>query len=189
MKRTLIAALFCCLLSPLIIAAKRRAVTPALPIQPGQPLAGLSSEMLERFAAGRDEFHRRHRVEDGLGPVMNGMDCEQCHSVPAIGGAGVAFVTHFGTITRGVFDPLERLGGPVVQSRGIQSNDGAVLAFKSEVVPPEATIIAHRRSPTTLGLSLVDVTPDTTFIALAAEQAARNDGTAAWRWSTITPPA
>ncbi len=180
MKRAVVAALFCCLLSPAIIA-KRRAVAPAPPPAPaGQPIAGLSPELLSRFFEGLKEFQKRQKLADGLGPVMNGMDCEQCHSRPAPGGAGSigSEVTRFGTITRGVFDPLERFGGPVVQSRGIQANDGAVIAFNSEKVPAEATIVAHRRSPTVLGLSLVDATPDSTFIALAAEQAARNDGTA-----------
>jgi CxxC motif-containing protein (DUF1111 family) len=179
MKRALVAALLCCLLSPAIIA-KRRAVAPAPPpAAVGQPIAGLSPEMLARFFAGLEEFRKRQKLDDGLGPVMNGMDCEQCHSVPAPGGAGTpgSEVRRFGTITKGVFDPLERLGGPVLQSRGIQVNDGAVHAYNAEKVPLEATIVAVRRSPTVLGLSLVEATPDTTFIALAAVQAARNDGT------------
>ncbi|HEV7238339.1 MAG TPA: di-heme oxidoredictase family protein [Thermoanaerobaculia bacterium] len=181
MKRACVAALFCCLLSPAIIA-KRRAVAPPPPTEArvGQPIAGLPSELLVRFFAGREEFNKRQDLDDGLGPVMNGMDCLQCHSVPAPGGAGVngSSVIRFGKITNGVFDPLERLGGPLVQHRGIQVNDGAPLAFRGETVPPEATIIAIRRPTTVLGLSLVEATPDTTFIALAAEQAARNDGTA-----------
>jgi CxxC motif-containing protein (DUF1111 family) len=84
----------------------------------------------------------------------------------------------FGTIANGVFDPLERLGGPVIQSRGLGANDRSAHTFHGEVPPKEATIVVPRRSTTVLGLSLVDATPDSTFIALAAEQAARNDGTA-----------
>lgn len=179
MKRALTAVLFCCLLSPALIA-KRRAVAPAPPTQAGQPVAGLSPELLSRFFEGLEEFQKRQKLADGLGPVMNGMDCEQCHSRPAPGGGGArgSEVLRFGTMSKGLFDPLERLGGPVLQSRGIQVNDGATRAFNSEKVPKEATIIAPRRSTTLLGLSLVDATPDSTFIALAAEQAARNDGTA-----------
>jgi CxxC motif-containing protein (DUF1111 family) len=181
MKRALVAVLFCGLLSPAVIA-KRRAIAPAPPpeARAGQPLAGLSPELLARFFAGLDEFNKRQKLDDGLGPVMNGADCLQCHSLPASGGAGSlgSGVIRFGTITDGRFDPLERLGGPLLQHRGLQVNDGAPLAFNGEKVPPEATIVAGRRATTVLGLSLVDATPDTTFIALAAEQAARNDGTA-----------
>lgn len=182
MKRALVAVLFLCSLSPAVIAAKRRAVGPAPPAEArvGQPLAGLSPDLLARFFAGLEEFKKEQKLDDGLGPVMNGVDCLQCHSEPVPGGGGGSGtgVLQFGTITKGVFDPLERLGGPLQQHRGIQSNDGAVHAFSGEVVPREATIISPRRSPTLLGLSLVEATPDATFIALAAEQAARNDGTA-----------
>jgi len=45
-------------------------------------------------------------------------------------------------------------------------------------VPPGATIVARRRSTPLFGLGLVDATPDDVFVALAADQAARRDGTA-----------
>ena len=180
MKRALVTVLFCVLVTPAVIA-KRRAV-PAVPAEPraGQPLPGLSPDLMARFFAGLQEFEKRQKLADGLGPVMNGMDCVQCHSKPAPGGAGTpgSEVRMFGTITKGAFDPLERLGGPVVQSRGLGANDGSAHTFRGEEVPKEATIVVPRRSTTLLGLGLVDATPDSTFIALAAQQAARNDGTA-----------
>src|SRR5687768_16708134 len=114
MKRALVAVLLCGVLSP-VLFAKRRAVSPTpRSVRAGQPVAGLSPELLARFFAGLEEFNKRQKLVDGLGPVLNGMDCVQCHSVPAPGGAGGGgtAVTRFGTMTNGVFDPLVRFGGP-----------------------------------------------------------------------------
>ena len=184
MKRLTVLAVLCVLLTPSMFAQRRRAVgsppppPQAAPVQFGQPLTNLPLSLLALFNAGRREFGEPEDVEDGLGPVFNGRSCGECHNVPVLGGGSDRLVTRIGTTTNGRFDPLTRLGGSLLQNRGIGPREGSTHAFRAENVPPTATIVARRRSTSLFGLSLVDATPDTTFIALAAQQAARNDGTA-----------
>jgi hypothetical protein len=56
---------------------------------PGDPLPGITAGEFEEFRLGLDDFTEVETVEDGLGPAFNGSSCAVCHSVPAIGGAGV----------------------------------------------------------------------------------------------------
>jgi CxxC motif-containing protein (DUF1111 family) len=181
MKRLVAAALLCAL--PPIAAAQRvRAVGPGpRPVRaapPGDPF--VASTVAERalFNAGKAEFEQLETIETGLGPVFNSRACSECHLVPAIGGSSERLVTRIGKITDSKFDPLTQFGGSLLQARGIGKMDGVPFAYGPELVPSAATIVALRRSTSTLGLGLVEATPDATFIALAAEQAARNDGTA-----------
>jgi CxxC motif-containing protein (DUF1111 family) len=88
-------------------------------------------------------------------------------------------VTRFGRTTeQGGFDPLVERGGPVQQIDWLKMVDGSAHEFRADPIPPEANVVTRRRSPPLFGLGLVDATPDATFVALAAAQAARNDGTA-----------
>ena len=185
MKRILAVAALCSLVSPALLAQRRRAVTPPPPPPPappaaqaGQPFAGLPASLLALFNAGRDEFREAENVDDGLGPVFNDRACGACHNVPVLGGGSERLVTRIGTIVNGRFDPLTRFGGSLLQNRGIGPQDGSPHAFRGELAPPAATIVARRRSLSLFGLGLVDATPDATFVTLASQQAARNDGTA-----------
>jgi CxxC motif-containing protein (DUF1111 family) len=186
MKRFLVVAVLCSLLSPVLEAQRRRPTGPTQPppnttppaAQFGQPLPGLPQFLLTFFNDGREEFREPEDVDDGLGPVFNGRACGECHNVPALGGGSERLVTRFGTTTDGAFDPLARLGGSLVQNRAIGPQDGSPHRFRPEGVPREATVVSRRRSTPLFGLGLVDATPDATFIALAAQQAARRDGTA-----------
>lgn len=173
MKRVLVVlALF---LAFTVAAQRRRPSAPPAPApvqaQFGAPLPGLTPEQVERFNEGRRQFINQRVAETGLGPIFNGRSCLECHGIPVGGGASSRTVTRIGTMKDGVFDPLTHLGGSLLQSSGIGG-------FRGDVRPPQATIVALRRSTSLLGLGLVDATDDTTFIALAQQQAARNDGTA-----------
>jgi len=95
-----------------------------------------------------------------------------------MGGGSERMVTRIGTMTNGKFDPLTQFGGSVLQVRTISVFDNVEHDFPVEVVPPEATIVTLRRSTPLFGLGLVEATPDATFVALAAAQVARGDGTA-----------
>ena len=185
MKRILAVAVLCSLVSPTLLAQRRRAITPPPPPPPAPPAAqagqafpGLPASLLALFNAGRDEFREAENVNDGLGPVFNDRACGACHNVPVLGGGSERVVTRIGAIVNGRFDPLTRFGGSLLQNRGIGPQDGSPHAFRGEVVPPAATTVARRRSVSLFGLGLVDATPDATFVTLAAQQAARNDGTA-----------
>lgn len=179
MKRLLPFAVVCALLVPAVFAGRQRAVAliPRL-VSFGEPLPGLSPALLARFQAGKVRFEQVETVESGLGPLFNSRACGECHLAPAIGGGSERMVTRIGTTTNGLFDPLTRLGGSLLQVRTISVFDGVEHDFPVEVVPPEATIMTLRRSTPLFGLGLVEATPDATFIALTAEQAARGDGTA-----------
>jgi CxxC motif-containing protein (DUF1111 family) len=169
---------------PLFAQRGRPSAPPPAPPQPqpqvnlGAPLRGLSASDLAKFNDGRAEFIKIETVNDGLGPVMNDRSCVACHNAGAPGGGSPRTVTRFGTTTNGAFDPLTQFGGSLIQAQAIGPADGSPHAYRPERVPQAATIVTRRRSTPLFGLGLVDATPDSVFIDLAARQAARNDGTA-----------
>lgn len=124
-------------------------------IQPrmGQSLTGLTPEQMTRFQLGAVQFNRVWTAIEGRGPVFNQNGCASCHNSPAAGGSGTIEVTRFGTATKEGFDPLDYLGGSLLQS---QANSLEC----AEVVPPEATIIANRITPSVLGLGLIESIAD-----------------------------
>jgi CxxC motif-containing protein (DUF1111 family) len=144
----------------------------------GGALPNLPPAQTALFIDGRREFIEFERTEDGLGPVFNDRSCAVCHGIPAGGGSSGRTVTRIGAIVDGVYDPLTRFGGDVLQAGSIGIPEGSTHRFLGEVVPLEATIVARRRSTPLFGLGLVDATDDATFITLAQSEAARNDGTA-----------
>ncbi len=124
-----------------------------VPAQPrmGQPLAGLSETELARFLAGRVDFDTDFVAADGLGPIFNNNSCGACHITP-LGGSGDVTVTRFGTYIKDEFDPLEELGGSLLQS-------AAISPECMEVIPPGA-YTALRATNSTLGMGLVEAIPD-----------------------------
>lgn len=145
----------------------------------GAPFAGITAAQSNSFNAGRGQFVRNWDNRDGLGPVFNERACSDCHNAPSAGGGSARLVTRFATRTGGVFDPLTSLGGSLLQDHAIGGNGpGQQHTFVPEQVPPQATIVVHRRTTPLFGLGLVDATPDSVFVTLAALQAARADGVA-----------
>jgi CxxC motif-containing protein (DUF1111 family) len=138
----------------------------------GHPLPGMTPDELMRFQDGLDAFLKQEAIGGGLGPVFNQAVCRQCHdSPPATGGTNQRVERRFGRReTDGGFDPLIELGGPLLQDHAI----GPVAGFNyvPEVVPPEANVVASRRTQPLFGLGLVDATPDAVFEALAQAEAA-----------------
>lgn len=124
-------------------------------IQPrmGQPLPGLTPAQASRFQLGAVQFNRVWTAIEGRGPVFNQNGCASCHNSPAAGGSGTIEVTRFGTASKEGFDPLDNLGGSLLQS---QANSLEC----AEIVPPEATIIANRITPSVLGLGLIESIAD-----------------------------
>lgn len=128
-----------------------------------EPLKGLTPEQLDRFEKGRLAFNDALDVADGLGPIFNGTSCVQCHNDPE-GGSGSIFVTRFGFSDKGSFDPLEALGGSLLQSESIDPNC-------AETIPPEANVSTTRITTSVLGLGLTEAVPDIYIEELAAKQA------------------
>ena len=127
----------------------------------GLPLPGLNRAELAAFDAGLEEFLRAETPESGLGPIFNDVSCVACHSAPTPGGASNRLVTRFGHAVNGVFDPLESLGGSLLQAMAI---DPAVR----EVVPPQANVVIHRQSTPLFGMGLLEAIPDSTLRQIAA---------------------
>ena len=137
---------------------------PPPPPQVGGPLPGLTAAELALYAAGKVEFLNVETPESGLGPIFNNVSCVACHAAPAPGGTSPIFVTRFGRTVNGVFDPLESLGGSLLQEKAINP---AVREF----IPKEANTIAHRKTPPLFGLGLLEAIPDNTIMALALRPA------------------
>jgi CxxC motif-containing protein (DUF1111 family) len=124
----------------------------------GEPLQGLTPDLLARFHAGKTAFIAVEDVPGGLGPVFNDTACANCHSQGAIGGGNDRLETRYGQVIDGVFNPLTQFDGTLVHARGIGLFNG--VDFVGEVVPPAANVVAQRRVNPLFGLGLVDAVPD-----------------------------
>ena len=132
----------------------------------GEPLQGLTPELLARFQAGRVAFIEAEDVPGGLGPVFNDTACANCHSQGAIGGGSDRLETRYGRVIDGIFDPLTQFDGTLVHAKGIGRFNG--VDFVGEVVPPRANVVARRRVNPLFGLGLVDAVPDQFLKDIAA---------------------
>jgi hypothetical protein len=154
--------------------ARRESVTKEF----GDLLQGATADDSARHAAGRTEFVRVRTPETGVGPVMTAAACVFCHDAPpAEGGSNQRLETRFGRRNAdGSFDPLLSLGGPLLQDQSIGTVNG--VAWPGEKIPPEANVVAQRRTTPLFGLGLVDATPDATFVAIAAWERAHDPAAA-----------
>ncbi len=134
----------------------------------GDPLPGLTPDLLARFQAGKAVFEREFDPRAGLGPVFNNTSCAKCHDQGAIGGGSDTLETRYGQVIDGVFNSLTQFDGQLLHSKGIGLFNG--VDFVGEVVPPEANVVAQRRTNPLFGLGLVDAVPDQTLMDLAQYQ-------------------
>jgi len=142
-----------------------------------QPVANLTLAERQAFEEGVRTFGKDYSTAEGLGPVFNDESCAACHRA---GGDSNRNVTRIGRLEDDRFDDLERLGGSLLQSRGIgtvRTVDGT-FDFRGEDVPAEAAITARRKSQPLFGLGFVDAVPDATFHAIAEEQLQTDPATA-----------
>lgn len=128
----------------------------------GGPLTGLNTAQRGAFADGFAAFAQRENADSGLGPVFNDVSCISCHGNPAPGGGGRRSVLRFGRVEGGVFDPLEHLGGPLLQDRALRPE-------WRERVPAEANVVARRITTPLFGAGLIEAIPDASLRALAAK--------------------
>lgn len=128
---------------------------------PGDPLPGINATEFEEFTLGLDDFTEVESVEEGLGPAFNGSSCAVCHSVPAIGGAGVvAEVRAARRNERGEFVELAPSSGSLFQIFSIPTHKC------QPVIPPEANVISRRVPIPLFGAGLVEAIPDEVLLAL-----------------------
>ncbi|MFI5387463.1 MAG: di-heme oxidoredictase family protein [Fimbriimonadales bacterium] len=141
------------------------------PVQPGDPVPGLSASELARFQAGKAKFMEVEGQAKGLGPVFNGAACAECHKSGAVGGANVdlqvARVTRIGGFVAGVYSDLTDVGGPVIQARSLAEFIPG-YPIPGEVVPPGTEFVSHRITTPLFGAGLIEAIPDATLLALAS---------------------
>jgi CxxC motif-containing protein (DUF1111 family) len=156
-----------------LIAACEDAVAAVAATDFGDPLPGLSTELLARFEAGKEEFEEVETPADGLGPVFNAASCAECHVQGATGGGGSVVETRFGKRgPDGRFDPLVALGGSLQQVQGITNGD---CTQPPEVVPAAADVVAQRQTTPLFGLGLLDAVPERLLRQLADPGDANHD--------------
>ncbi len=136
----------------------------------GDPLPGLTPAQLDLWEAGRQEFVRTFTPAEGVGPLMNGKSCIDCHQVPVDGGTDPLItennVFQFGVIFEHQFYQLHEVGGPMRQRMSIEGMEGAeqcVLAPEAPETFVESLpggFISSRNTPPLFGLGLVDALTD-----------------------------
>lgn len=155
---------------------------------PGDPLPGLSPELLALFEQGRDTWNHEFTPAEGLGPVYNERSCQTCHGGiggllggPDPNGVGSEFnVTHFGMDQDGWYNPLRAQGGPVIQHRDIQ-DEVPGCPISGETLPPNADVTSTRHTPAVWGFGLLDAIPDSTI--LSRQRIGRNGVRGFANWS------
>jgi CxxC motif-containing protein (DUF1111 family) len=146
------------------------------PVQPGDPLPGLTADQLLRFQQGRDVFARIFTPETGLGPLFNADACGECHESPVVGGSGDELELHATALRpSGLCDPLPDSGGFVFQLH-VTPALHAALGIDSEPIPAGANERAMRSTPDLFGFGLLDAVPDSEILALADPEDRNHDG-------------
>ncbi len=128
----------------------------------------LTPEQQANHAKGDTEFARVFAQADGLGPVFVAAACENCH----IGdgkGHPLTFLTRFGRMENGTFNPMREQGGPQLQHR-------AIAGYIPETIPVGATGVTKLMAPSVTGLGFLEAVEDATILALADPDDANSDG-------------
>lgn len=116
----------------------------------GEPLPGLTGREFELFRVGLEDFTGVESPDEGLGPVFNGRSCAECHSIPRIGGSSTITEVRAGVRNEdGSF--VELPGGSLFQMFSIPAHE------TQTIIPPEANVIARRKSLPLFGNGLVEV--------------------------------
>jgi len=127
----------------------------------GEPLSGLTRDEEARFRAGLEAFVQEEGLSDGLGPIFNDVGCAACHSIPAVGGAGITNETRAALVEGRRY--VELPGGSLFQSNALQPDC-------MESVPAEANVRTERQTQPLFGLGLVEAIPDRQIEAYQARQ-------------------
>jgi CxxC motif-containing protein (DUF1111 family) len=138
---------------------------------PGDPLPGVTPREFEEFRLGLDDFTEVETSEEGLGPAFNGTSCAVCHSVPAIGGAGIILETRAGYRDRdGGFRGLNEAGETLVHLFSVPTHGCQPM------IPDDVTVIARRAPIPLFGAGLVEAIADDTLLDLEDPLDRNRDG-------------
>lgn len=99
------------------------------------------------FDEAAEEFTGPETVDDGLGPVFNGVGCGECHTTPVLGGTSQTFERRAGRFDGSRF--FEHPGGSLIQDRAID-------ARFQERVRANHNVIALRSSLSVLGDGFIE---------------------------------
>jgi len=148
----------------------------AKPAHPGDPIAGLTAQQLDRFRRGRAVFDSVFTPESGLGPLFNSAACGECHEDPVSGGTGDEVEVHATAFhADGNCDQLVGEGGPVIQQNTTPALKAA-LGIDQEPMPKDATGRGLRTSLAIFGRGLLDAVPDSILVSYADPDDRNHDG-------------
>ena len=120
------------------------------------------------FAVGKADFMEVEKAGDGLGPAYNGTSCGVCHSIPAVGGAGIVTEVRAGRNTGSGF--IEPPGGSLTHLFSIPDHSCQPR------FPAGANVIARRVPIPLFGGGLVDAIPDALIRSLEDPTDRNGDG-------------
>jgi CxxC motif-containing protein (DUF1111 family) len=90
---------------------------------------------------------------------------------------GRSRVTRIARLLNGVFDPLENLGGSLLQGRSVRELNRSI-PVNGERVPPEATLLSRRITTPVFGMGLLEAIPDREILRRVGGLPGRPDGVA-----------
>jgi CxxC motif-containing protein (DUF1111 family) len=151
-------------------------------VQLGDPMPGLSSAELAAFERGREQFLKRFKPSQGLGPLYNASSCKSCHSKPVPGGSSDLY-RNFYVATYGSFPfllPLSGLLSEVVPAFGTITQPTFNLESGRTVIPetfgPFDVQSDQRNSIPMFGTGMFEFVTDATILSHADPDDLDQDG-------------
>jgi cytochrome c peroxidase len=140
---------------------------------------GIAEPPGDTYALDQAQFERRHDASTGLGPVFNATACVSCHNNGVAGAA-----SQFTEVRVGHNDANGNFVNPTITINGGNGtitgrsivNDRSICTQAQEHVPSTETIRTLRAVLNTLGDGFVEAVPDSTFLAIAANQPNQSNG-------------
>lgn len=155
-------------------------------IPQGKPVEDCAEPVPGTFEDDKAVFEEIEGIDEGLGPVYNGLACGECHQNPVTGAISQITELRAGHTVNNTF--FDAPGGSLINNRGIPTpnyTDSHKSAKVQERVPPlftagiigggpaitaEEPTRTFRTSLNTLGDGFVEAVADGTLISLAAQQ-------------------
>ncbi|HEY1462342.1 MAG TPA: di-heme oxidoredictase family protein [Terriglobales bacterium] len=155
--------------------------TPTLTDNPGSQSVsnGMPQPANDTFADDQATFEEEDGVDKGLGPIYNARSCSECHQNPVTGGTSQVAelrVGHNNNAGKFVNPSIQINDGAVTVPNRSLVNDRSTCAQAQERVPSTENIHTFRMSLNTLGDGFVEAIPDSTLMALAAQENAMSNG-------------
>lgn len=140
---------------------------PILQPKMGEPLKGLSADLLYKFNVGRAFFNRIILPDQGLGPIFNSTSCGDCHTDGGASNASHAEVIKFAALDQNSnFISLQSLGGPTKQGFTTDYNNSLCGESLPDTLPAGQTLFTTSRKPTPMnGNGLLETLPDSDILA------------------------